>query len=159
MKKQVLALLLALTMVFSLFPVFASAANSGSCGEKTTWTLDDAGTLTISGNGAMDSYYPYLSSLHDVCYAPWWEVRDTIQRVVIEDGVTEIGRSAFDGAVNLKEISLPDSLTKIGEDVFFGCTSLKAVNLPPKCMEIGTFHGCSALESVTLPPTINFASP
>jgi outer membrane protease len=28
----------------------------GKCGENLTWTLDDAGTLTISGTGKMTNY-------------------------------------------------------------------------------------------------------
>jgi len=31
-------------------------AKSGKCGANLTWTLDDEGTLTISGTGKMDSY-------------------------------------------------------------------------------------------------------
>ena len=34
--------------------VVAHAAGSGECGENVTWTLDDTGTLTISGTGEMD---------------------------------------------------------------------------------------------------------
>ena len=37
------------------FSLTASAAESGTCGENLTWTLDDEGTLTISGTGAMDN--------------------------------------------------------------------------------------------------------
>ena len=36
-----------------------SAATSGTCGDNLTWTLDDAGTLTISGTGAMANYEYY----------------------------------------------------------------------------------------------------
>ena len=33
---------------------------SGKCGENLTWTLDDDGTLTISGTCKMDDYSPLL---------------------------------------------------------------------------------------------------
>ena len=52
MKNRVLSLILTLFMVVSLFsalPITASAATSGTCGDNLTWTLDDSGTLTISG--------------------------------------------------------------------------------------------------------------
>ena len=32
------------------------AGESGTCGEDLTWTLDDEGTLTISGTGEMTDY-------------------------------------------------------------------------------------------------------
>lgn len=56
MKKRGLSLLLALCMllsVFSALPITASAASSGQCGDNVYWTLDDNGTLTISGTGDM----------------------------------------------------------------------------------------------------------
>ena len=54
MKNRIFSLLVTLCMVFSLFtalPITANAATSGTCGDNVTWTLDDSGTLTISGTG------------------------------------------------------------------------------------------------------------
>ena len=34
----------------------SSIVDSGTCGDNLTWTLDDAGTLTISGTGKMTSH-------------------------------------------------------------------------------------------------------
>lgn len=34
----------------------AEIVDSGTCGENVTWTLDSAGTLTISGTGLMKDY-------------------------------------------------------------------------------------------------------
>ena len=68
--------------------VGASSGTTGDC----TWTLDDNGTLTISGNGAMGDYdydYDYYCS-----EAPWG-YDYYIKSVVIENGVTSIGRYAF----------------------------------------------------------------
>ena len=53
-----LALLLAVLqvmLVFAVVPVSAAdeAVASGTCGENLMWTLDDEGTLTISGTGEM----------------------------------------------------------------------------------------------------------
>lgn len=57
-RTMVAGLGMALLMVcMMLFPVKADAAeiiNSGSCGADVIWTLDDEGTLTISGTGDMD---------------------------------------------------------------------------------------------------------
>ena len=63
--------------VFNKNAAAAEITDSGTCGENLTWTLDDAGTLTISGTGAM-SY----------SFAPWGYLRGIIKKVVIKDGVT-----------------------------------------------------------------------
>ena len=51
MKKRILSVVLVLSMMVSFMPIIASAATSGTCGDNLTWTLDDNGTLTISGTG------------------------------------------------------------------------------------------------------------
>ncbi len=58
MKRKVFSLILVLSLLAVLIPCTASAEiiDSGTCGENLTWTLDDAGTLTISGSGAMNNY-------------------------------------------------------------------------------------------------------
>ena len=65
------------------------AATGGNCGVGLVWTLDEAGVLTISGNGTMTNY----SSSN----APWAASREAITVVVIEDSVTSIGDDAFSG--------------------------------------------------------------
>lgn len=62
MRKRFLTVLTALCMVLTLLPgtVLAATVASGTCGaneSNVTWTLDDAGTLTISGTGKMANYY------------------------------------------------------------------------------------------------------
>lgn len=62
MKKRIIGLLAILTFMFAI-PMIANAAivDSGECGKdggNVTWTLDDAGTLTISGTGEMKNYRP-----------------------------------------------------------------------------------------------------
>ena len=73
---RILAALLALALLLSCCPVLplqVSAASSGTCGANLTWTLDDAGTLTISGTGKMYEY------VHMGSYAPWYSNRSSIQ--------------------------------------------------------------------------------
>ena len=54
MRKRILSLLLAALLLLGAAPTAAHAAGtvaSGTCGENLTWTLDEEGTLTISGTG------------------------------------------------------------------------------------------------------------
>jgi len=67
--------------------------------------------------------------------------------VVIPDGVSRIGESAFQDCRGLLNVVLPESVTSIGTRAFSGCSSLKQVNIPSRVTSIGwdVFLGCSNL--------------
>lgn len=100
-----------------IFAIVASmnlwAADSGSCGDNLTWTLDDNGTLTISGTGSMTNYNSSDSS-------PWYN-NSNVKKVIINSGVTSIGSKAFYGCSGLTSITIPNSVTSIGEYAFEYC--------------------------------------
>ena len=150
MKKTVslLALLAALCCLFTVSAAAADAPTSGTCGENLTWALDGAGTLTISGTGAMEEF--------DYYGAPWRQNRDSIKNVVIENGVTTIGRSAFCWCPSLTSVTIPKSVTSIGERAFYGCTSLTGITIPESVTSVGdfAFSGCNSLTSVTIPKSV-----
>ena len=147
--KKTLAVLLSAMLLLSAVPITAMAAettaqecvgaSSGTTGD-CTWTLDDDGLLTISGNGAMADY--------GFC-GPWG---DKIKNVVIESGVTAIGKEAFSGCTSLVSVTIGDSVTSIGNFAFRYCTSLVGVTIPDSVTSIGTgaFHGCTSLACVTI---------
>lgn len=85
----------------------AAEVASGSRGERVTWTLDDAGTLTISGTGAMADYSN--SSISD-----WDEYKSSIKTARIQNGVTRIGSCAFMSCTNLTGVTISSSVTSIG---------------------------------------------
>ena len=122
MKKlcTILAALALFVLCITLIPTEAQAASSGTCGDNLTWTLDDAGTLTISGVGDMKRY-SYSSDV------PWYSSRTSIKKVIITDGVTSIGDYAFRSCTSLTSITIPDSVTSIGELAFYDCTKLTNV--------------------------------
>lgn len=73
-----------------------------------------------------------------------------LTEVVIEDGVTEIGKDVFQGCVGLTKVTIPDSVKKIGTWSFYMCKSLKNVDIPAN-VEIGnSSFRQSGLEQVTV---------
>ena len=121
---------------------------SGVCGANLTWTLDDTGTLTISGTGRMNNY--------SSGYRPWDAYKDKKTKVVINTDVTTIGNYAFYDCTNITSLTIPDSVTTIGEWAFSGCTSLASVTIGSGVTTIGiyAFSGCTALTSVTIPDSV-----
>ena len=125
---------------------------SGDCGttgheSEVTWSLTDDGTLTISGTGAMADYASASAQ-------PWKGSRSSITSIVVGEGVTHIGNSAFRGCSNATSISLPTSLTSIGNSAFNGCTNeaLTSITIPENVESIGqqAFMNCPGLTSVTI---------
>ena len=118
---------------------------SGACGDNLTWKLDDKGTLTISGKGAMTEWV-YSDS------APWKTYSNTINKVVIQPGVTSIGGYAFSECKNLTSITIPEGVTRIEDGVFSGC-GLRSITIPKGVTSIGryAFQECSSLTSITIP--------
>ncbi|MDE6797136.1 MAG: leucine-rich repeat protein [Ruminococcus sp.] len=133
----------------------SETVKSGTCGENLTWVLDDKGILTISGTGDMEDYGEYREV--DGVYLPSTpEWTFSIKKVIIEDGVTSIGNSAFRYCFNLKEITFPDSLTSIGDYAFCCCESLTSIEISDNVTSIGegAFGDCIGLTSVKISDSV-----
>ena len=108
--------------------VFSCSAIHADVAADFDWKFED-GTLTISGTGDMPDY-----EIHDN-KAPWRIYQDKIEKVVIKDGVTNIGSYAFYYCENLTSVKIPDSVTSIGMFAFSSCKALSSItfkgNTPP----------------------------
>ena len=134
-----------LLLVFALLPMFTMADEGGSCGKDVSYSFETAtGTLTIQGTGEMKNYNFTLT--------PWRSYRSDILVVIIKDGVTSIGNSAFFDCSALSYVSIPNSVTSIGDRAFFGCTNLTDVEISDNVTSIGNsaFRDCTGLTSVTI---------
>ena len=159
MKKRILSILLAALMLLSALPLgmvdtayAAAALASGKCGDSATWTLDNTGTLTISGTGAT---YNYDMDDDGNSAAPWC-TKARIQRVnkvVVNSGITELGYSMFSNCTQLTSVSLPSGLKRIGSCLFLGCTRLSAITIPSSVttIESNAFTHCDSIAAITLP--------
>jgi hypothetical protein len=80
-----------------------------------------------------------------------------LQEVVISDGVTEIGPSAFKNCRKLLKVVIPSSVKSIKKEAFSGCKSLQEIVIPNGVTSIlaHAFKGCSSLEIVRLPVEVS----
>ena len=156
MKKIFLGAIVSLCMiVVACFAFSAGAAevvDRGSCGKNgsnLTWTLDDAGVLTISGSGDMKNFSLYS-------YVPWFSYGESITDVVIGDSVTTIGNYAFAYCDSLTSVTIPDSVKTIGNYAFRYCSNITSVTIPDSVTTIGNyaFDDCYSLTSVTIPDSV-----
>jgi len=142
---SVICLCALLAVCLFALPTRAEAAvvESGACGENVSYTLDDQGTLIITGTGPMNSWGWFN--------APWGE-DERIVKVIIEEGVTNIPPYTFNQCENLAEVSLPNTITSIGNWAFNGCTALNQIVIPDSVETIGdqAFEACDALQKVKL---------
>ena len=177
MKKRLISLLLAFSMMLTFLPAGAVSAfaeensHTYNCGQNVTATLssnnDGTYTLTITGNGPMANYNGYKTSSNDSC-APWCEKIQNITRLIVEDGVTTLGDNILYYSYsdsdskfhsfhsNLHEVKLPDGLTCIGKSAFYNSPELTEVKIPSTVTKIeqSAFSGCTGLTKIELPPQL-----
>ena len=124
---------------------------SGKCGENLTWNFDaETGMLTIEGTGAMYEWDWIQNHKNDVIYdypddeehrsvvceyteysyatnAPWEAYKDSIQSIVLPEGITSVSPYSFCHCSVLKTLVLPASLASLGGYAFYACPKLKDV--------------------------------
>ena len=151
-------------------PSASESIGSGDLGGGLTWNLTKAGTLTISGSGAM----PDFSSAAE---QPWYENSSQIRTVIIENGVTTIGACAFweSGILGVEipssvtmignsafrkssiiSVTIPSGVKVIGDSAFRECADLSSVNVSEGVEKIdqNAFRACQKLTSIALPASI-----
>ena len=183
MKKRLISLLLAFSMMLTFLPAGAVSAFAEEntltydCGETpntVTATLsrnsdgEETYTLTITGEGPMANYDGYKTSSNNSC-APWCEKIQNITRLIVGDGVTTLGDDilyygyydyssdeSYFFHPDLHEVKLPDGLTCIGKRAFCGSPELTKVKIPSTVTKIeqSAFSGCTGLKEIELPPQL-----
>ncbi len=127
-RRRILLPLLLLCAALCLLALSAAAeTETGSCGEKLTYTLDtESGLLTISGTGEM--------TLWNITPKSPFAGDGRIRKVVVEDGVLNITRNTFKNCSQLAVVELSASVNYIGSQAFLSCSKLERVTiLCPTC--------------------------
>ena len=169
MKKRLLSMILAFSMMLTILPVNAITAlaandgmsgNCGKTGDNVTYVLtqnnDDTTnptyTLTIQGNGEMADFKE--SDMEG--RAPWIAQKEKITAVTIENGVTYVGAYAFDHCKKLTQITIYAQLDSIGKGAFCDCEGLTSIEIPKTVTSIGVkaFSGCKGLSNIEIPETV-----
>ena len=120
----------------------------------TTWVLTSDGCLTFTSSGETlengESNLKNYWKVNGVLTLPWGDYAESITKVVIEEGIHDIGQMAFYELPNLREVVLPESIVEIRNYAFKNCKSLTTINLDGvDFIREGAFYGCSALEDVS----------
>ena len=148
MKQRILAILLSLTMIFTLVPTaMAADGETGTASvpelenpatEGTSGGIDwkvEGGLLTVSAASSPEGEYSagqmkdYTSQAGETVVDPtgWYALKDSITEIKIEEGVTGLGNWAFSYLTNVVKVNIPDSITKLGDSIFRGDTALTTV--------------------------------
>lgn len=185
--KKGFALLIAVCMLTVMIPAEALAAGdedgivlSGECGhpigmsDSLLWFIEED-TLTIQINEKYkDSTNPSMYKMRNYSVskpAPWAQAGSLFSKVVVGEGVKDIGERAFyglgiDSAIlsstvdtishyafsqsEISEIDFPDKMTNIYDSAFEGCKNLISVSLPEISAQESkaTFKDCTSLKKV-----------
>ena len=148
MKQRILAILLSLTMIFTLVPTawaegsetgtasvpeLTNPATSGTSG-GIDWKVEN-GLLTVSAASSPEGGYSagqmkdYTSQAGETVADPtgWYALKDSITEIKIEEGVTGLGNWAFSYLTNVVKANIPASITSLGDHIFRGDTALITV--------------------------------
>ena len=138
-----LSLLLILFLGILLCDTAGADNHQGKWG-NLSWTLDDNGTLTISGSGKMKDFSP------DEDKAAWKQYGKDIREIIIGNGITTISSQAFIDCDQATSVTIPESVTRIESQAFEGNNSLTSVTIPKNVSFIGdsAFAWCGKLTGI-----------
>ena len=95
--------------------------DSGTTDDGLSWDLTNR-VLTISGTGAMMDYATYGG-----VQSPWYTFKESVTKIIVNEGVTALGAYAFYSSINCTEISLPSTLTDIKNYALANCSTVTKI--------------------------------
>lgn len=154
MKKYVLVL--GLLASFSSFADNEVArVTSGSCAPAETdstcaWNYDvTTNTLSFTGNGAMIDY-------SSEGQAPWLALGSSVKKIVIENGITNIGDWALYNMHGVTDLTIPNSVTTIGWASLGYMRGIENLTIPASVTSIKgvAFDHMTHVENIVVPDSV-----
>lgn len=129
--------------ISDIFATKASAliTSDVSLGGNVKWKYDSGSeTITVYGSGSMKNFSNGDNGQRwdEIYKATAKRPKRNATKIVIENGVTNIGNNVFNGLSKVTTVVIPASVTSIGTSAFEGCTALSSVTLPSKLKTIGS---------------------
>ena len=136
--------------------VSAGGTLFGACGYHAIYALNN-GTLTVYGRGAMWDYPDERHSSYDGYEYDTWYTQTTpwansvVNKIVISEGITSVGLSAFASESGATAVILPSTLVSIAQEAFADCSGITSIVIPASVTQIGNsaFSYCNRLNSIT----------
>ena len=124
----------------------------GTLGDSITWTFSDDNVLTVSGSGSIQ--------VGEGQQYPWKQLGGEVAKIIIEDGITTVGGSAFEAFTAVTETVLGDTVEEIGDHAFYDCLKLEKINLPDSLKAIGNaaFWRCG-ITALDIPSGVTSIAP
>ncbi len=120
-------------------------------GSKAYCTVYEDETAVVEGTGKISLETPKIE-----CYRGGMSYPESIKKICIQEGITELDERAFCYFQDIKEIELPKTIKKMGENVFDNCHSLSAITIPYQVKKIPNeaFRDCKSLKKINLPKRV-----
>ncbi|MHC1709611.1 MAG: leucine-rich repeat protein [Methanomassiliicoccales archaeon] len=157
---RILAIVFALLFVMGGIVVVSSPAQGLTSGDFEYRLINGDTEVEITGyNGSeMNVVIPEtidgkpVRSIGDYAF----QNRNSLNSVIIPEGVTKIGNFSFNYCSYLTSISIPKSISSIGQSAFAWCLSLTVIDIPTNVTSIrdGTFADCHSLATVKIPNSV-----
>lgn len=156
-----------LSLLLCLFIPLNIEAKKKPFGKNLYWEVTPSGTLIISGYGDMPRKEFKFKDLEKCKFYPWHKdlKNEIIKEVIIDEGVTSIGKYAFYGLYeiskgvwakgSIEKVALPRSLKKIDEQAFYNQEKLKTIILNEGLEYIGDLaFSCTGIKSFVMPNSV-----
>ncbi len=118
--------------------------------DKFMWSLDSEGTFTFT---AQSEDADEIGNQQNPANNPWGNYKDQIKKVVIPEGVVQVGGRLFEWYnTALTEAVLPESCEEL-MGAFVGCQQLKKINIPKNIKSLKlSYTGIDG--SINIPATV-----
>ena len=124
------------------------------------YSVNESGKLVIDGYRGASKVLDIPASINGIVVEEigrWsFLMNETIEEVIIPNGLKIIGEGAFSACDKIKKVTLAPSLERIEATAFSGCASLESIILPEALVYLGSsaFNACESLKSVAIPKSI-----